>query len=369
RQTPWVQGLDVRDCRDIAEVFHDEVRAFVEWISPKPHEDEIRGLVVERITQVIVDRFPDAEITPFGSYGTKLYLPHGDIDLVIQSKSMGYSDKHTVLQALSRTITYAGIASKVSIIAKAKVPIVKFITTGEYGRFQVDISINHVNGIHAGRIMNGFLHDMRANLALRSLVFVVKAFLNQRGMNEVYTGGLSSYSVICLVISFIQMHPKIRNQEIDPDTNVGVLVMEFFEFYGCYHNYEEVGISLREGGYYYSKRRRNWLNPAKPRSLSIEDPADPSNDISAGSWAYQKVRATFAGAYEMLTASIYLQAMNFKALQEGTMTPLRGGYHPEDWSVLSSIIAIKPEVVNHRQLVLEVYESQRLHQELGVAPR
>lgn len=43
----------------------------------------------------------------------------------------------------------------------------------------------------------------------RSLVLLVKAFLNQRGMNEVFTGGLGSYSIICLVVSFLQVSPNL----------------------------------------------------------------------------------------------------------------------------------------------------------------
>lgn len=41
--------------------------------------------------------------------------------------------------------------------------------------------------------------------AIRPLIFIVKAYLNQRGMNEVYKGGLGSYSIICMVISFLQV--------------------------------------------------------------------------------------------------------------------------------------------------------------------
>lgn len=49
--------------------------------------------------------------------------------------------------------------------------------------------------------------------AARSMVLLVKAFLAQRGMNEVFTGGLGSYSIICLVISFLQvsLHQLISN--------------------------------------------------------------------------------------------------------------------------------------------------------------
>jgi non-canonical poly(A) RNA polymerase PAPD5/7 len=195
---------------------------------------------------------------------------------------MAYSDKITVLHALANTLKRAGITSRVTIIAKAKVPIVKFITT--HGRFNVDISINQSNGLVSGNIINGFLQSMHPNnpkggggasLALRSLIMITKAFLSQRSLNEVYTGGLGSYSIVCLAISFLQMHPKIRRGEIDAEKNLGVLVMEFFELYGCYFNYEETGISVRDGGTYFSKKRRGWFDYYKSNLLSIEDPADP----------------------------------------------------------------------------------------------
>lgn len=186
---------------------------------------------------------------------------------------MAYSDRITVLHALANTLKRAGITDKVTIIAKAKVPIVKFVTT--HGYFSVDISINQENGVEAGRVVSGFLSEMPA---LRALVFVAKAFLSQRSMNEVFSGGLGSYSIVCLAVSFLQMHPKIRRGEIDPSRNLGVLVMEFFEFYGIYFNYQEVGISLRDGGTYFSKTRRGWMD-YKQSLLSIEDPADISKSL------------------------------------------------------------------------------------------
>ena len=72
------------------------------------------------------------------------------------------------------------------------------------------------------------------------------------------------------------MHPKLRRGEIDPAKNIGVLVMEFFELYGRYFNYEETGISLRDGGQYFTKRQRGWRDFKKPYLLSIEDPGDIS---------------------------------------------------------------------------------------------
>lgn len=70
------------------------------------------------------------------------------------------------------------------------------------GHLNVDISLNQTNGISAGKIINEYLEVLPG---ARQLIMVVKAFLSQRSMNEVFTGGLGSYSVICLVLSFLQV--------------------------------------------------------------------------------------------------------------------------------------------------------------------
>ncbi|TFK22958.1 hypothetical protein FA15DRAFT_670964 [Coprinopsis marcescibilis] len=378
-KAPWIRGVDLDRCKNVAEMLHQEVEAFTRWISPTPIEDEIRSLVVMQISQAVKTKFPDATVMPFGSYETKLYLPLGDIDLVIMSESMAWSDKVTVLRALANTLKRAGITSNVSIIAKAKVPIVKFVTS--HGRFNVDISINQMNGLFAGQIINGFLKHMsheqstssstsvaKTSLALRSLVLITKAFLAQRNMNEVYTGGLGSYSIVCLAVSFLQMHPKIRRGEIDPDRNLGVLVMEFFELYGTLFNYDEVGISVREGGTYFSKRQRGWFDYQKRGLLSVEDPADPSNDISKGSFAFHKVKTAFAGAHSILTATAYLRAGIIGSRRSGRSVNLRGYQEPEDLSILSTVMGITQETLNHRKLVQELYNRRTLHDILRVKP-
>ncbi|KAF8995890.1 hypothetical protein BDZ89DRAFT_1259982, partial [Hymenopellis radicata] len=86
----------------------------------------------------------DARIEPFGGYATKIYLPSSDIDLVILSESM-------------RTLKRALITNRVSIIAKAKVPMVKFMST--HGPFNVDISINQPNSLVSINIINGSARD------------------------------------------------------------------------------------------------------------------------------------------------------------------------------------------------------------------
>ncbi|KAF7799612.1 hypothetical protein EIP86_010850 [Pleurotus ostreatoroseus] len=363
RRAPWAVDVDWERGNNVADLLHREVEAFVKYISPTPVEDEIRSLIVQAISNAITKAFPDARVMPFGSYETKLYLPLGDIDLVIESQSMAYNDKTTVLYALANTVKRAGITDKVSIIAKAKVPIIKFVT--RHGRFPVDISINQINGVAAGQMVKRFLAELPA---LRGLVLIIKSFLSQRSMNEVFTGGLGSYSIVCLAISFLQMHPKIRRGEMDPSKNLGVLVMELFELYGCYFNYHEVGISVRDGGSYYNKAERGWADYRAPGLLSIEDPGDPSNDISRGSYNIAKVRTTFAGAFSIMTAKAYNHANIISARRERRYVHLQSRSDPEELSILGSVMGVTQETINQRRLVQEVYDQRVLHRILGVEP-
>ncbi|KAJ3540390.1 hypothetical protein NM688_g6231 [Phlebia brevispora] len=362
-RAPWAVDVDWEHCNNVAELLHREVEAFVKYISPTPEEDEIRSLVVQLISNAVSKSFPDARVLPFGSYQTKLYLPVGDIDLVIESQSMAYSNKTAVLHALANTVKKAGITDRVSIIAKAKVPIIKFVT--RHGHFPVDISINQINGVAAGEMVKRFVAELPA---LRSLVLIIKSFLSQRSMNEVFTGGLGSYSIVCLAISFLQLHPKIRRGELDPSKNLGVLVVEFFELYGCYFNYQEVGISVRDGGSYYNKSERGWADYRNPGLLSIEDPGDSSNDISRGSYNIAKVRTTFAGAFSIMTAKAYNHANMISARRERRYVRLQNRLDPEDMSILGSVMGVTQETVNHRRLVQEVYDNRTLHRMLGVEP-
>jgi len=51
-------------------------------------------------------------------------------------------------------------------------------------------------------LIQGYMQEFPA---LPCLVLVLKQFLNQRDLNDVYTGGLGSYSLILLIVSFFQV--------------------------------------------------------------------------------------------------------------------------------------------------------------------
>lgn len=50
-----------------------------------------------------------------------------------------------------------------------------------------------------------FFWDLQKYSLLPYLILVLKQFLLQRDLNEVFTGGISSYSLILMAISFLQV--------------------------------------------------------------------------------------------------------------------------------------------------------------------
>lgn len=352
--TPWFDRLSWKG-RNVQQMLTAEIGSFVAYIQPTYEEHELRHMIIQMIRNTVQSRWPDADVEPFGSFGTKLYLPAGDIDLVILSTQMMNEQKSRILYKLAPLIREHNIGQDVVVIAKAKVPIIKFKTI--FGNINVDISINQTNGVVAMKKVTELLDDIKylsqdirrstrrsrdhhkssssrkenhpsrrhrrtpspehsedeiyisrivEDLgAAKCLILVVKSVLKQRGMNEVYTGGLGSYSIICLVVSFLQLHPKIQVGDIDPNKNLGVLLLEFFELYGKHFNFDQTGISVRRGGYYYSKAHRGWQRERQPYLLSIEDPADESNDIASGSHNILSVRSVFSGAFDLLSATLY----------------------------------------------------------------
>jgi non-canonical poly(A) RNA polymerase PAPD5/7 len=129
----------------------------------------------------------------------------------------------TALRKLAKRLSKSHVVfgNRLEVI-KARVPIVKFASVhGAHlettlpaafdilpARIPVDISINQTTGLSAVAVINRYLQHFPA---LRPLIMIIKLFLSSRGLNEVFKGGLGSYSIICMVISFMQVCSLFRS--------------------------------------------------------------------------------------------------------------------------------------------------------------
>lgn len=298
---PWIRNSDHSKEREIADWLTSEIKDFVKYISPSVEEISSRNKVIENLRTHIKSIWPDAELHCFGSFATDLYLPGSDIDCVVVSKRGRYDNKSSLYQ-LTSYIRNHKLGVEVTPIAKAKVPIIKFVDPTT--RIHIDISFERSNGLTAAKLIIDWL---RNTPGLRELVLIVKQFLAVRKLNEVHVGGLGGFSIICLCYSFLKLHPRLSTDNIDPLENLGCLLIEFFELYGYNFGYDEVGLGFTSDyqPIYISKRSYPELMGRNPFSLAIQDPHDASNNISRGSFNLRDIKRAFGGAFELLVNRCY----------------------------------------------------------------
>ncbi|XP_028978708.2 terminal nucleotidyltransferase 4A isoform X1 [Esox lucius] len=325
--TPW----KTRKYSAGVDGLHEEVVDFYNFMSPRPEEAAMRKEVVDRIETVIKELWPTARVQIFGSFSTGLYLPTSDIDLVVFGKW-----ERPPLQQLEQALRNHNVAepSTIKVLDKASVPIIKL--TDLETDVKVDISFNVETGVKAAHFIKDYTKKYPV---LPYLIFVLKQFLLQRDLNEVFTGGISSYSLILMVISFLQLHPRIDAS--NPSINLGILLIEFFELYGRHFNYLKTGIRIKNGGAYMAKEdmMKVMTNGYRPSMLCIEDPLMPGNDVGRSSYGAMQVKQVFDYAYIVLGHAV---------------TPLARSYPNNHLdSILGRIIKVTQEVIDYRDWIMK----------------
>ena len=185
------------------------------------------------------------------------------------------------------------------VVESARIPLVKYVDAAS--GTAVDVSFDVESGLRTGKLVRSYIDAMPP---LRPLVLVLKFFLSQRGLNETFTGGVGSYMLQLMVVSFLQQrHRTDRATGLVSPQNLGSLLLEFFELYGRDLNPTITGISVRRHGAYFPKRSRNWFNPARPNLLAIENPDDDKLDVGKNSYNYHRVRRAFDHAHDAIVAA------------------------------------------------------------------
>jgi DNA polymerase sigma len=297
---PWIQNHDHSEQKEIADWLTMEIKDFIAYISPAKAEIEARNSCVRRLRDAVTKLWKDSEVHVFGSSATDLYLPGSDIDMVIVSDHGGYGSRNSLYQ-LSSYLKKLRLATNVEVVAHARVPIIKL--TEPQTNIHIDISFERTNGIEAASVILSWL---RETPGLRELVLIVKQFLAVRKLNNVRHGGLGGFSTICLVYSFLRLHPRVSTGNIDVLDNLGVLLIEFFELYGKNFSYDNIAISVADDDVcYLRKSDYKDLQGRSSFTLAIQDPSDPSNNISRGSFNVLGLKKAFNGAFWSLANQCY----------------------------------------------------------------
>ena len=90
------------------------------------------------------------------------------------------------------------------LIDNTTVPILKITGTEQYKNMQIDISIQDYRhyGLKCVEQIKIYLKEYEV---LEPMIFALKNMLKYAQLNDPYTGGLSSYGLILMVVSFLQV--------------------------------------------------------------------------------------------------------------------------------------------------------------------
>lgn len=297
-EQPWMRNRTGYVHSNVYECLHEEIMDFVTFVSPTEDELSERVQLVGEMRSIIKGLWPEATVETFGSHYTQMFLPQSDIDMVL----FGVPDGKEPLYKLAECLAEMNFVSFLEVIDKARIPIVKMVH--QASNIHVDVSFNIAGGLATGDLVK---HYMRVYPSFRPLTLVLKYFMAQRGLNETYTGGVGSFLLQMMVVSFLQHHGRVlgANHNDSKFNNLGHLLMGFLTLYGRDFNYTDLAISVRNGGSYFRKESRYWYDDGRPFLISMENPNEPSLDIGKNSYEMRIVKRSFDYARQVLQNEIH----------------------------------------------------------------
>lgn len=308
---PWLDAASPQGLHPLVHL-HNEIVAFCKLVEPLPEEIQARDDLITRVRKLVDETFHEAQVELFGSQATGLLLPSSDIDLVITIPEKDWSKDGKDTSLLSPRALLAQRfrqewlheLSYLEVIEQTKVPLVKL--THEPTNVSLDICFNQPSGPPAATYMKRYLTALPP---LRPLTFVLKYFLAVRRLNEPYTGGIGSFLLQLMIVSFLQHRERHALNYRKPSLhNLGSLLLEFLELYGNDFNYFTTGITVRHDGFYFAKgsreRKAYFYNENRPALLAMENPLDTNNDVGTSSFRISNIQRSFGHAHKTLLAHL-----------------------------------------------------------------
>ena len=206
-------------------------------MKPTESEDEVRRQAILDCEQVLVQTLGPGRLYCFGSFGAKLHLPLADLDLVFVSPTFEeygeqkYLGTSSMFNYVIRALQSHGLVQRGSVqaILRAKVPIIKFVD--RVTQLHVDLSFERLDGVRAQATFSVWKTEYQDAIFLIPLV---KQFLLMRGLNDVHSGGLGGFTIVCLVVSMFQLG--------QPAQTLADAFLHFLNLYGNLFSMDETVI-------------------------------------------------------------------------------------------------------------------------------
>lgn len=198
---------------------HNEIIDFYNYIKPSEETNQKRMASFNTIKSLLEKEIPTAKLAVFGSFATQVYLPHSDVDIVLVDDS---SDVDELLKKTKKVMKkHPEFFENIDVI-DAKIKLIKF--TAKDSGVEFDISFNEVGGVACAREI---IRAMDVYPEIKYLVFIIKLALKQRAMNNTYTGGIGSFLLFLLTLTFLRKFKEERVKQGGRDALANTTLAEY----------------------------------------------------------------------------------------------------------------------------------------------
>ena len=143
-------------------------------------------------------------------------------------------DPRDVLSAIDQALhKREDLFGEINYIIGATFPVIKVVCTEAYHYKKLDITVKDGRhyGIKCVELVNEYIGEYEG--ILRPLVYILKHLLNRANLNDPYKGGLSSYSLILMLVSLLQWNIYFTKKSIENiRNNLGQMLLQFLSTYG-----------------------------------------------------------------------------------------------------------------------------------------
>jgi DNA polymerase sigma len=285
------------------EGLHYELLECFDWLRPTEAERFARCNVCQRVRNVLIDITPDAIFYVFGSVATNLFLPTSDIDISVELQRLSPYDMQIVADAFRNSKNF----KDVNVLDRVHVPIIKL--TDRETNINIDISFN-TSKAHCA--VEYILYMRSWFPAIELFVLILKQFLASRQLNQAFTGGLSSYGLILMIVHYMLRFYRsfffVTDIHQLPIGMLSKFFMDFLEYYGRIFDplTEALAFPKLDEAVLMSKSHLTSIMNENffASVLCIQDPLTPMNDVGRGAHNFLQVKAAFNSAFTNLNKKI-----------------------------------------------------------------
>ena len=260
----------------------------------------------------------DFEVKLDGSYANNLSLPWSNIDIILINKNPQNRTEMVLLQKLYINMKNKDWIKKYLFEEPIKkmFPVIKILTVDKYLNINIDISFQDDFKYIQMKInlINKFLKE---NAVLKPLMLALKTILKNANLNNPNSGGLSSYGLILMIVSYIQNQKENNIFSENDEDFLGKIFYGFLQHYGLAFDFGKYVILT----YPNNLDNGNNINFGQNNhELIIIDPLDKNNNVAKNTKQFMNLKMAFMIAFMITKEDCECGCHYGRALYEYSLT-------------------------------------------------